>query len=197
MIQWNARKKMKQLLFATLLTGGLWAQSTLPAPGFAIGGPYPPGAKFPGNSYTALKTFLALTDDQVTQLQTVQQAKFTAIGKVQNDIQTKELALQQLLSQSSQDANAIGTLMVESQNLQKSIANVSKPFHDQALAVLTPDQVKKLAALSDALKFAPTAYEAVGLDLIESPNGGVIGMVGPANRYIPATTNLIRGPVRR
>jgi hypothetical protein len=61
--------------------------------------------------------------------------------------------------------------MVDINNLRKQAQQAGQPYRAPALATLTPDQKAKLQTLSDALKLAVPAGQAVTLNLIDTASG--------------------------
>lgn len=127
-----------------------------------------------------LKVFLGLSDQQIADLLQAQQKQQQAEQDIWTQIDQKQTALNQLLAQNTTDAASVGQLMIDIDALQKRIPDVSKPSRNQALAVLTPDQVAKLKSLDDALKLQNAAYEAISLNLLDGPGFGAIAVLGGA-----------------
>jgi Spy/CpxP family protein refolding chaperone len=141
----------------------------------------------PARDISAIKTYLSLTDTQVTALQTIRSQQRTAVGDTQQQIRQKQQALNSLLSGGSTDANAVGTLVLAIQALRKQVSTNASSLQAQAANVLNADQKTKLQALSDASKLQPAIREAEFLFLLTPPEGpmtgagfgGFPGMAGP------------------
>jgi Spy/CpxP family protein refolding chaperone len=122
-----------------------------------------------------LQTYLALTDVQVSSLESVQQQYQTAVSHIYAQITQKYQALHSLEQASSPDPLAIGQTLIDILNLQKQLQQLSTDtYHSQALAVLTQTQAAQLGNLSAAIKLLPAAYEAESVFLI--PALGCIGL---------------------
>jgi len=145
----------------------------------------PPAGMGQGQTQTPnindIKTYLALTDTQVTGIQAVQKQLQTAVQDLQTQIRTKQTALDTALAGTSPDANAVGKLLVDITNLRKQVQTQAGTFGDQAINLLTTAQKTKLTALSDAAKLQPAIQQAIGLLLLAPPANanGVSGIGGP------------------
>ncbi|MBI4910100.1 MAG: periplasmic heavy metal sensor [Acidobacteria bacterium] len=126
-----------------------------------------------------VKTYLTLTDQQITQLQQIRQAERTANQTIQQSMQQKQQQLNTLLTGGSTDAAAIGRLMIDIRNLRKQIETNHTTFHNQALNVLNATQKPKAQALEDAAKLAPTIHQAAALGLVLLPAPPAGGPGGP------------------
>ena len=122
--------------------------------------------------YNEIKTYLALTDQQLAALQQIQTQRRQADQAVYNQINERQAKLNELLQANSTDALTIGRLMVEINGLRKQLPSNPETYRDSALKVLTQPQVAKLPALVEALRLNPAAWQATSLSLIEDPNGG-------------------------
>lgn len=123
-------------------------------------------------AYESVTKFLALTDAQRTSLLQVQEARLKADRAIYEQMGAKRTELNRLLQAGSNDAVAIGRLMVDINNLQRQLPTSGAPYRTQALAVLNDAQKAKLAQLSQALEMQQPAGEAVALNLIDYPNAG-------------------------
>ena len=170
---------MKTMMMIAALTAA--AAVAQPGPGNGFGGGTSTQAT---PSVTELKTYLGLSDAQVTGLQAVLKQAQAAIQNIQTQIQQKQSDLDALLAKGSTDAAALGKLLVDIGVLRKQLDTVLMPFRDQAKAVITSaDQKAKLKTLDDASKLQSEIHEAVGLLLITPPTpaagtGGGIGARG-------------------
>ncbi len=133
-------------------------------------------AQAPAPNVTDLKTFLGLTDAQVTQLRDLRQQEREALRTVAQQIAEKRRALGEALQAGSTDATALGQLLVDIQNLRKQIQTTNENFRSQALALLTADQKAKLAQLEAAAKLAPAIRQATALNLLAPPAGPGLGL---------------------
>ena len=89
---------------------------------------------------------------------------------IYQQVAEKQRQMYQLLQQGSNDAATIGRLMVEVNNLNRSIPEKKAPYRAQALAVLTDPQKAKLTTLVDAMKLQTPAWQAVELNIIDNPH---------------------------
>lgn len=160
------RHILSLILFATIMS----AQPQPPTP------PSPP--------IDALKTYLTLTDQQVTQMQTIARQQGEAMRQRQQEIGTKQQQLDTQLRNGSTDAAALGRLLLDIENLRRQIESTRKSFSDQAIAVLTQAQKDKLKSLSDAALLAPAIQQAIGVNLI-SPPAPVPGGPRPMEMFGP------------
>ena len=145
-------------IFALLLTGALSAQDATILP-------YP----MPPTRFEDLKTYLSLSDTQVTALQQIMQSKSDAESAIYKSINEKYQTLNTILNSTSPDAFQVGRLTLEIRDLQKKVPLKGEPYRTNALNVLNALQKTKLPALTAALQTATPAYQAVTLNLIDQP----------------------------
>ncbi len=119
-------------------------------------------------SYERIRSFLALTDGQLQQLQQIQQQAGASIEALLASSEQKEQALRSALSAASPDAGAVGRAVLDTQTGHKQAQQIRETARQNAIAVLTPDQRQKLQALSDAMALVPAAHEAGGLGLLQA-----------------------------
>ena len=137
----------------------------------------------PAAGTAEVKTYLGLSDSQITSLQAIQKQAQAAIQNLQTQAQQKQTELNALLTKGTTDAAAVGKLLIDITTLHKQVETALSPYRDQAKAVLTTtDQKNKLKTLDDASKLQTEIREAVGLLLIAPPaaaNAGFGGAGGP------------------
>jgi hypothetical protein len=142
-------------------------------------------------SFTEVKTYLSLTDSQITALQAVQRQLQTSIATLQQQIETKQADLQNRLSAGATDAAGAGRLLLDIQALRKQVDTAAGSFRDQAKNLLTADQKTKLKALEDASRLQPAIRQATGLLLLApaspEPRMGGFGGRGFGGPGGPAT----------
>lgn len=173
--------KMKYLLSFLAIAALAVAQPMGPGPGgFGPGGGMfagdGPGA---GAHLTALKDYLALTDDQVTQLKELRKTNFeTNVKPIVEQLRTKGKELHDLLQTSNPDPAKVGQLTVEIKALRDQIKAQRADLDKKAAAILTPAQVAKLADLEKAATLLPAMHQAMAVGLIDPPEGmgGGMGM---------------------
>ena len=146
-----------------LLTAAAWAQ------------PQPRG----GAALGQLKTYLSLTDDQVRAIQTIQTNLRNSTATVRQQIATKQQELNTAVRSGGGNATALGQLHLDSQALQKQIADAEAGARPQMVATLNPAQQALLQKLVDAQKLQSAVREAEMAGLITPANGrGGMGMMG-------------------
>ncbi len=151
-------------------------------------------AQPPAPSVTELKTYLTLTDAQVTSLQTIQQNLHTSTDTTMQQIQTKQQTLNTQLAAGGATAASLGQLLLDIQTLRNSITQAETASQSQSLNVLTADQKTKLKVLTDASALRLQIDEATMLGLIAPPagaQGGVPGLRGPAGRGGPPSMGMM------
>ena len=157
----------KAILLACVLALGAFAQPPMRHPMAAGQPPTPPTAE--------IKTYLGLTDAQLTSLQSIQQQERTAVHSIMSQLETKQQALETLLESGSADAASVGQTMLDIQSLRTSIKQTRATYQPQALAVLNADQKAKLATLQTAASLQPAIHEGEFLNLITPPTGSGSG----------------------
>lgn len=139
-------------------------------------------------SESPLRTYLTLTESQITSLQQIQERKRTAESAIYTQMSERQRQLDALLRDGSNDVATIGRLMVEINNLRKQLPLPSDQYRASALAVLTDAQKAKLPALTEALKVMQPANEAVFYNLVDSPNQIAIPRPLPMPVFLPSAT---------
>jgi Spy/CpxP family protein refolding chaperone len=158
-----------------------------------------PMARMPGAraNLEALKSYLNLTDAQVTALQTVQTSLRTALQPLAQDLAAKTKALRDENGKATPDPNVVAQLKADITSLRDQIQTQRTSFQAQAQAVLTTDQLAALTKLEQALKLLVVAREAAALDLITLPGGfGGMGGFGAGARRAPNGAGMM-APRRR
>jgi Spy/CpxP family protein refolding chaperone len=117
----------------------------------------------------ALKEYLKLTPQQVTDLQAVRSSMREAVRPLVQGLEPKVKALRQELRKDPVDSEAVSRLRKELDEARSAIRAKRDEFGAKARAVLTPDQVSSLQALDQALKLQRAAHQAAQLGLIERP----------------------------
>ncbi|HBY60456.1 MAG TPA: hypothetical protein DEH78_11575 [Solibacterales bacterium] len=126
-----------------------------------------PGA---GPNFDSLKSYLTLTDAQVTALQNLQTQNRDANRTTMEQIATQQKALNDALRAGSQDAAALGKMLISIQALRKQIDDRMTVLRTQARAQLTAPQVAKLKALEDAAALRDEIQQAAMLALLTPPD---------------------------
>lgn len=150
---------MRILLSFALLAGAALAQG-------------PPAGAPPLDS---IKTYLSLSDTQVSSLQAILQQERQAMQSVQQEMRTKQKALHDALAAGSTDAAALGKMLLDLQSTRKSVETSRTTYAEQAKNVLTAAQKTKLQALEQAQLLFDEVRGAVGLHLIAPAQGEGFG----------------------
>jgi Spy/CpxP family protein refolding chaperone len=145
----------RRIILLTALAVAAWGQ-------MGPGGPPP---------IEELKTYLGLTDTQIQALQQLRRQEMEALQPVHQQMQEKQRTLREQIQAGSTDAAGLGRLLLEIEALRKSVGEIHKKFHEQAVNSLSADQKTKLNALAEAGKLQPTIGQATALGLLEPPQG--------------------------
>jgi uncharacterized protein YoxC len=128
----------------------------------------------PAPTFDDLKTYLALTDAQVTSLTAAHQAALTSAKTYTDQIREKQQSLRTLT-----DATAIANLMAEINALQEKMKAIMEAARVAAAGTLTTAQQAKLKTLQDAAALRDEINQAGGLGLLAAPEGSTSGFGGP------------------
>ncbi len=120
----------------------------------------------PRNNIGALTNFLELTEVQTGELLALQVTFIEGVKVIQQKIKEKKQGVQSELHSEFPDANLIGQLMIEIQDLNQQKKALKAEFNEPALAILTEEQVRRLGPLKRALRLARPAGQAVHFHLI-------------------------------
>jgi len=132
---------------------------------------------------TELKDTLALSDEQVQQLQDLKAQLAEAVQADKEQIRTLQMQLREELTAETPNAAIVGQLQVEIEELTTKIAATRAEFSEDARALLSPEQLAVLTTLEQALALATPAHQAVALNLITTDTGAPIGFRhGPRGR---------------
>jgi hypothetical protein len=123
----------------------------------------------------ALIAYLQLSETQVAALQENNQAMREALRAIMESARDQRGDVREELKQDNPNPTIVGQALVDAKATREAIRAKSAEFRANALALLTADQQAQLAALQQALDLAPTARQAIGANLLESPEG----MMGP------------------
>ncbi len=129
--------------------------------------PFERAAGFPAAG--ALKEYLGLSDQQVSDLAAVNKLALEAAKPYMDQIAT--------LRRSMKDAADKAAVQAQIQALHTDIQGVCATYRVQAQAKLTPAQKTALGALEAALQLQAAAHEAARFNLIDGP-----GRFGPGGR---------------
>ena len=132
-----------------------------------------------GQTPDALVAYLTLSETQVAALQENNKAMREAIRAIGESARAGRGDVREELQQDNPNPTIVGQAMVDAKETREAIRAKSAEFRANALAILTADQQASLAALQQALDLAPTARQAIGANLLESPEGGM----GPGGAF--------------
>jgi plasmid stabilization system protein ParE len=115
----------------------------------------------------AVKQYLSLSDTQVQALVNNREMGHKEAQPIADQIKTKARTLADHRRNGTGDAQTLGQLMVEIREQRKTLQPLLARVHDQALAILTPDQRAKLTALLDSQGRRPELRQAARLGLLD------------------------------
>ena len=158
---------MRYLFLCLFVGGSLWGQmGTLP-----ILRPF----------YGEIRTYLALTDEQVAKMQRQNDdySRWAALRQRRMSEVQLEIAVE--TAKSPLDPAALGVRYAEVEAIRREIAERGAALVPANVAVLTEAQKVKLKALEEALKLASTGDQAKSLKLLpDDCSGGLtVGVGGP------------------
>ncbi|MDA0204263.1 MAG: periplasmic heavy metal sensor [Acidobacteria bacterium] len=130
----------------------------------------------------ALIAYLNLSETQVAALQENSKAMREAMRAVMESARDGREDVREELQQDNPNPTIVGQALVDAQETRQAISAKKAEFRANALAILTADQQASLAALQQALELAPTARQAIGANLLESPEGQM-GPGGPGTHF--------------
>ncbi len=127
----------------------------------------------------ALKTYLSLSDAQLSQLRQLKVDHHNAVAPIRTQLAPLQRQLRDQIA-SGADPSAIAQTAAKIEPLRKQLTDANDNYQKQALAVLNPDQTTKLNALQEAMKLAPAIRQAVAMGLISPPAGFMGAFRSPA-----------------
>ena len=154
---------MKRLL----ITAALCAVAAFPQ------GPGGPGGRRGGDrapSFDSLKTYLSLTDAQITSLTQLQTQRRTEMQTLMTTLRQKNTAIQTELAKAAPDGATLGRLMLDLKATRTQATTIATRYRTQATAVLTAPQKTKIAALEEAAKLRDEIHEAAAAGLLAPPD---------------------------
>lgn len=140
----------------------------------------PPGRGFRGAAATgdapappadAVKTYLALTDSQLTGFQAIRATARTASEPIAEQLRTKMQALRTARNANPVDSAAVSALQAEVTALQAQLDKIQADARAQMAALLSADQKAKLATLTAAAALRAEIAGASMLGLLEGGPG--------------------------
>lgn len=124
-------------------------------------------------TFDDLKTYLSLTDVQVTALTAAHQTALTNAKTYMDQIREKQQSLRSLT-----DATAIAKVMAEINALHSQVNTIMDAARVAAIGTLTTAQQTKLKTLQDAMNLRAEISQAGALGLLTSPDGASAGPGG-------------------
>lgn len=160
--------KIATVSFALLLTAST---------AFAQSGMWGRGPGMGAAATDQVKAYLNLSDAQLQQITGLQSSFREAARPLMQQMREKAKTLRQTLKN---DPNAdVTQLKADMASLRSQVKDLRAQYRTQADNVLTEDQKASLATLQKALELVPTAHQAIGLNLLEGPEGFAGGFGGP------------------
>ena len=101
-----------------------------------------------------IAAFLQLQPGQVTELETLLQARQATLAPLVLQVQALAQQVDALLNSGGNPAQ-IGVLVIQIHALQQQIAQGQQAFLSQFLGLLTPDQIQRLQAVEVAIQLQP------------------------------------------
>jgi len=136
-----------------------------------------------------LKTYLNLSDGQVMQIrQAGERARKDAEDKARANepqIRDKRMALEDLLAKGTNDAAAVGRLMIDIRALEKQVRDAREAVRSSQLNVLTPEQRTRFRTIEEEASRPQAILEARRLGMVNGPEPGMQNQPGPQNRPGP------------
>jgi tRNA G10 N-methylase Trm11 len=125
-----------------------------------------------------LKTFLNLTDAQVSSIQESNRSALQANRDLAEKMRTNRQNLRTLSTQTNPDAAAVGRLVLDGQSYAKQIADSRAKARETALTFLSVEQRTKLKTLEEAMQLREEIGAAQRLNLLAGPVEGRGGAGG-------------------
>lgn len=147
-------------------------------PRFADGAT-PAGTTATNPGLDAVKTYLSLTDSQLTGFDAIRKTAQTAEQPLFEQMRTKQQALNAAMRANPVVAATIASLQTDINALQAQIDKIESGARDQMTATLTADQKTKLATLTAAAALNEQIQGASRIGLLARPAGGPGGRGGP------------------
>ncbi|MBS1834983.1 MAG: Spy/CpxP family protein refolding chaperone [Acidobacteria bacterium] len=113
----------------------------------AVAAPAQASDKKTQRNFDALKSYLSLSDSQVTAIQEARKAQREQMKAEFPQLQAKHKAMQDALQSGTADATTLGNMLLDTQAARKKVQAERQAAHEQLLSTLTPDQKTKLDEL--------------------------------------------------
>jgi uncharacterized membrane protein len=141
---------LKTLIVLVLAALALTAQEQPPAPALAA-------------------QFLGFSDSQTAQFQKLLQNLQSNTGPLQQQAARAQQSLEQLVNSDNPDPAVIGARLLAIRAIQKQIQAALESYHKLFAALLTEDQMQKVAAVTQAAELLPAVNAFAQLQLIAPP----------------------------
>jgi len=128
----------------------------------------------PAPTFDDLKTYLTLTDSQVTSLTAAHQAAVASAKTYTDQIREKQQSMRTLT-----DTTAIANVIAEINALQEKVKAIMDAARVAAAGTLSTAQQAKLKTLQDAAALRDEINQAGTLGLLATPEGSPAGPGGP------------------
>ena len=128
-----------------------------------------------------LKSFLGLTDPQLTQLVQLRRDEQAAVRPIREQMAVKAKALRDALAAGAPDAAAVGQLTLDVRTLRQQVRQINQDYHGRALGLLDDAQKAKLQTLQQLVRLRPAVDAATALNLLLPPQQ----RMGPGQRGGP------------
>jgi len=126
--------------------------------------------------FSALKSYLNLTDAQIRQMQQARDKAAKEAGEkdaaLRPQIEERRRALADLLDKDNPDPTAVGKTMLEIRGLERQLRQAHEAVRDSGISVMTAEQKSKFKAIQDAALLPQATRDAQRLGLVPPPPSG-------------------------
>jgi Spy/CpxP family protein refolding chaperone len=124
----------------------------------------------PGNPALAVSAFLGFSETQTSTFLQMFTTLQNALHNLQEQMQTKQHQLQELLSMPQPDPASLGRLMLEIHALEMQGQKMLDSYHAAFRELLTPEQLQKVQAVSNARDLIPAVAPFAAVFLVAPPS---------------------------
>lgn len=129
----------------------------------------------------AVKTYLSLTDSQISGFDAIRKTAQTAAQPIIEQLRPKEQALREAMRANPVNATTVASIQTEINTLRTQLDKIQSDAQAQMAATLGTDQKAKLATLTAAAALHEQIQGASMLGLIDGPGPG--GPGGPGGGF--------------
>ena len=130
-----------------------------------------------------LKSFLGLTDQQLTQLVQLRRDEQAALRPIREQMAVKAKALRDALAADAPDAAVVGQLTLDVRTLRQQVRQSNEDYHSRGIGLLDDAQKTKLQTLERLMRLQPAVNAATALNLLLPPQPALgAGQRGGAGR---------------